>query len=201
MLADALPGLPVPPGNRLLFEVVRHGSVMGTHRLDFASVANRLVVTVNVQMALSFGPIPLFHYAHHAVEQWEGDQCIGLKSQTDHNGTQFQVLAQRDAIGWQVAGSQGKLRASPDALPATHWNRKMLQGPMINTETGSIMHPKIADLGEEMIPAWGGSAIRAEHYEMSGDAQMDTWYDDFPSWAGAQFLGGDGSLIRYVRVG
>jgi len=148
LLGDGDP-LPVPPSNRLLFEVVRHGGVMGTHRLDFVRSPQGLVVTVNVQMALSFGPFR---------------------------------------------------RAPPNTLPATHWNRAMLSGPMINTETGSVMRPKIVDLGWDHVPSYPNSQIQAEHFVMSGDAQMDTWYDA-PGWAAARFIGGDGSQIEYQRAG
>ena len=197
LLGDGDP-LPVPPSNRLLFEVVRHGGVMGTHRLDFVRSQQGLVVTVNVQMALSFGPFRLFHYAHHAVERWQSNQCVSLEAQTDHNGAPFRVVAVRDAGGWSVQGSKGNLRAPPNTLPATHWNRAMLSGPMINTETGSVMRPKIADLGQDHVP---NSQNMAEHFVMTGDAQMDTWYDAVPSWAGARFVGGDGSQIEYQRAG
>jgi len=178
LLLAAGDALPVPPSNRLLFQVVRGGSVMH----------------------VSFGPIPLFHYRHHALESWDGDQCVSVVSQTDHNGEQLTVSAKRDATGWSVDGSKGHLRAPPDALPATHWNKKMLRGPMINTETGSVMHPHIADLGQDQVLAYMTAPITAEHYVMSGDAQMDTWYDAAPSWAGARFKGGDGSDIRYERA-
>ena len=200
LLLAAGDALPVPPSNRLLFQVVRGGSVIGTHRLDFVRSAGGLQVSVNVVMHVSFGPIPLFHYRHHALESWDGDQCVSVVSQTDHNGEQLTVSAKRDATGWSVDGSKGHLRAPPDALPATHWNKKMLRGPMINTETGSVMRPHIADLGRDQVTAYMTAPITAEHYVMSGDAQMETWYDAAPSWAGARFKGGDGSDIRYERA-
>lgn len=198
LFAGAAP-LPVPDANKLLFQVVRGGGVIGTHRLDFIRSGSDLTVNVNVVMAISFGPIPLFHYHHHAVENWQGGECVSLEAETDHNGTKFKVVAHRDASGWDVTGSKGKLRAPPETLPATHWNKAMLNGPMINTETGSVMRPAIAELGWQKITAAGGGTITAEHYRLSGDADMDTWYDDTPSWAGAAFTGGDGSTIRYVK--
>lgn len=199
LLADAPARLPVPAGNRLLFKVVRHGSVIGEHRLDFAQSGAQLLVTVNVEMALSFGPLRLFHYYHHALERWDGGQCVSVGSQTDHNGKKFTLTAQRGASGWDVDGSKGRLQAPPDALPATHWNRKMLDGPLINTETGAIMRPKIEDLGPDTIPAFEAPAIHAEHFVMTGDADMDTWYSA-AGWAGVRFTGGDYSVISYERV-
>ncbi len=198
LLADA--PLPVPTSNRLLFQVVRASHVIGTHRLDFARSGPNLQVSVNVVMDVSIGPFPIFHYQHHALESWNGNECVSVESQTDHNGRKLQVLAKRDATGWQVNGSHGNLRAPANSLPATHWNRAMLNGPMINTDTGSIMRPRIADLGQQTIPLFSGGNIAAEHFVMSGDAVMETWYDAAPSWAGAQFRGGDGSVIRYIKA-
>jgi len=200
LLGAAANSLPVPRDDRLLFQLIRNNSVMGSHRLDFNLSASGLAVTVNVLMALYFGPFRIFHYAHHAVETWDGNECVSVVSQTDHDGKRYQLVAKRDGMGWQVMGASGDVRAPSDALPATHWNRQMLRGPMINTENGDILRPKIADLGPEMVPAFDAAPIRAEHFALSGDVQMDTWYDGTNSWAGAAFKGADGSVIRYERA-
>ena len=52
LLGAAANSLPVPRDDRLLFQLIRNNSVMGSHRLDFNLSASGLAVTVNVLMAL-----------------------------------------------------------------------------------------------------------------------------------------------------
>jgi hypothetical protein len=90
--------------------------------------------------------------------------------------------------------------APEDALPATHWNRQMLDGPIINTQYGDLMRPSIAALGEEEIPSANGPEIRANHFALTGDVILDTWYDSTPSWAGISFKAKGGRSILYERL-
>mgnify|MGYP001556481038 CR=1 FL=1 len=103
--------------------------------------------------------------------------------------------------GFKVEGTKARpYIAPPDALPATHWNRKQLDGPWINTQDGRRLHPKITPVGLEIIPAASGAKIPADHFALTGDAVLETYYDGTPNWAGLNFKAGDGSLILYERM-
>ena len=55
-------------------------------------------------------------------------------------------------------------------------------------------------MGGEMIPVASGSKIPAKHFSLTGDAILETYYDDTPNWVGLNFKAGDGSPILYERV-
>ena len=191
----AAAALPVPPNNRLAFSIVRKGDTIGTHVLTFEPDGDRLTVHVAADIAVSLGPIVLFRYRHRATERWEDGRVVALDSATNDDGTQVKARMWREG-GPLIVESTGnpKYTAPADASPATHWNKAMLNGPIINTQTGKLMRPTISRLGAGTIP---GRQQQAWGFALRGDADLDIWYDATPRWVGLRFDGRDGTEIRY----
>lgn len=201
----AVPGgaraaLPVPAGDRLGFDIIRKGTRLGQHVLTFERSGDALVVRVAMELVVKAAFITLFRYRHQATERWQGDQVVALDTATNDDGTKYVVTGRRTAAGLVIeATGKPKFVAPADASPATHWNRRQLDGPWINTQDGKIFRPKVTPGGVEAIATAKGGALKANRYAMSGDVAMDLWYDGRPSWAGLGFKGKDGSMITYVR--
>ena len=198
-LFPAFAALPVPASKQLLFDVLRNGKKVGTHRLRFEPTAEGLRVLVDVTMKIGFGPITLFNYKHNATEFWHGDDWQSVEAVTVQNGKRMLVKASRTPTGVMVDGPKGKFTAPANTTAATHWNRRMLDGPLLNTQTGEVQKPKVARMGEATIPARAGT-IRAERFALTGDVELDTFYDAGPTWAGLKFKGPDGSAFSYQRA-
>ncbi len=193
--------LPVPATDRLAFDVTRNGSKLGTHVLTFEPAGDALTVHIAVDLAYKLGFITLYRYTHRATEHWDGGQVITIQTTTDDNGDKNTVTAHREAAGLYVQGTKAPRYLAPaNALPGTHWNKAQLDGPWINTQDGRLMHPKITPGGIVSIPTAGGGSVRATRYTVSGDVQMDTFYDAHSAWAGLAFKK-DSSDIRYERRG
>jgi len=200
-MANAATAAPVSDGQQLSFRIMRKGSVIGSHVFDFARHGDALTAKIAVDIAVSFGFITLYRYSHNAVELWRDDEFTSIDARSNDNGTRTQVSVRREDAGLVVERSSGPGYVAPaNALPATHWNRRMLSGPLINNQTGELMRPSVTSLGFETITLVSGIAVRAEHLELRGDVDMDTWYDSFPSWVGLRFTGKDGDEIRYERM-
>jgi len=198
-IAPAHAALPVPAGRVLAFDIMRKGKKIGSHVLRFEPAGDDLKVLIDVVLTVGFGPITLFKYKHDAVEHWRGGEWASVEATTVQNGKTMRVAARRTAGGVSVDGPKGKFVAPANTLAATHWNRRMLDGPFLNTQTGEVQRPKIERRGEVMVAARGGP-IRADHYAMTGEVALDTYYDAGPTWAGLRFKGGDGSAITYERA-
>jgi hypothetical protein len=199
--APALAALAVPSSKKLAFRILRKGSGIGTHALTFAQSGDALTVTVDVAMAVYFGPIRLFHYNHHAVEQWAGDMFTSLDSKTDYDGEPAFCTVRRDSDKLTVEGSNApKYTAPGTTLAATHWNKAELQGPMINPENGMMLRPKIADLGMGQVALASGAEIPAHRYSWHGTHSLDLWYDAQNDWAGLKAVVKDGSELIYERL-
>ncbi len=194
-------GLPAPPSGHLAFRLMRHGSSIGTHVMVFRRDADLLTVDIAVEVLVKFGPIPFVRYTHRNLETWRGDQIVGLASQTDRNGRRLYMQAHWTGSGLAVEGSGTKpYIAPPNALGTTHWNSSMLHGPMIGTQDGMLIRPTVAPLPEERIRLASGNEVPAKSYKLSGDLDLETWYDTADTWAGMRFTVDDGSVITYQRL-
>ena len=193
--------LPVPAANRLEFHILRKGSVIGTHTLRFARTGQDLTVEVAADIMIGFGPIAFFRYRHRATERWQDGRVVSVDAETNDNGTIERMTARRDGASLLVEGSKAPRYIAPlNASPATHWNRRMLDGPLINTQDGQLMRPSVTVIGSGEVPTAEGGKLRADHITLRGDADLDTWYDATPTWVGLRFTAKDGSTVEYRRA-
>ena len=103
--------------------------------------------------------------------------------------------------GLAVEGSGTRPYIAPaNALATTHWNSHMLRGPMIGVQDGMLVHPIVSPQPEERVRLATGNDIRARHYTLTGDLDLELWYDPSDTWAGLRFTVDDGSVISYERL-
>ncbi len=191
----------VPAGGVLRFRIRRRGSLIGTHRLDFAPDAGGgLVVRIAIDIRVGFGPIPLYRYRHRATETWAGGRLAALATETSDNGTPLAMSATRDAGALHVQGSKTAAYLAPEgAIGTTYWSIRTLDAPLINSEDGRLLKTSIAPLGQSLVPAASGADVRASGYTISGDLRLTLWYDTERHWVSLRFLAHDGSIITYER--
>ena len=189
-----------PPGNRLAFAVLREGKDIGTHVLTFIRTGDVWTIQVAIDLLIKLGPVPLFRYQHRATEIWNGASFASIEAQTNDDGARTTLRAQRGPDAVLVDSSQqGKYEAPANALPSTHWNRRMLDGPFINTQTGQLMKSAVSSRGAGVVETASGRNVSVRRYEIAGPPVLETWYDERLTWAGLQFKARDGSQIIYKR--
>jgi hypothetical protein len=190
-----------PGAPQIRFNVVREGSVIGTHALTFYPAEDGMDVQVDVEIVVRFGPIAFFRYTLNGIEQWRGGQVQHVAMQANDDGTPHFCAVERDADGLWVTGSRApRYLAPPKALPATHWNEAELSGPWINPQDGKLLHPQVADRGRDMVELGTGSTVSAERFDLSGEVQLQIWYSRAIGWTALNFTAQDGSLVRYERA-
>lgn len=203
-MGSEIPGLsslPIPQTRAIAFQLMRHGTAIGTHTLDFRVTGDTLDVDIAVNVVLYLGPIPLVRYTHRAVETWQGGRLAALTGHTNRNGTVMHMSAHRVAAGLWVEGSGTSPYVAPDdALPTTYWNARMLRGPMIGTQDGGLVHPKVTLKGIQPVRLVSGSEQTATCYSLTGDLDLDLWYDAENRWMSMRFSVADGSTISYERL-
>ena len=180
---------------------MRHGSVIGTHEVVFRRDGEALDVDIAVDVLVKFGPIPLVRYTHRNRETWQRDRLVGLSADTYRNGTRLRMSARWTEAGLAVEGSGTRPYIAPDnALPTTYWNPRMLLGPMIGTQDGGLVKPVVTPEPVAPIRVAPGDAIHARQYKLTGDLDLELWYDPSDTWAGMRFTVDDGSVITYERL-
>jgi hypothetical protein len=203
-MGSAPPGLtslPIPSSRALGFQVLRHGTAIGNHTLEFRVNGDDLEVEVLVDAVLYLGPIRLMRYTHRLVETWRGGRLTRLLGRTDRNGAEEHMSALRTAAGLRVEGSGTEPYIAPeDALPTTYWNARMLRGPMIGTQDGGLVRPMVTAKGTEPVRLASGQQCPARCYGLTGDLDLDLWYGDADDWMGMRFAAVDGSMITYARL-
>jgi hypothetical protein len=196
-----LSSLPIPPSRNMAFRLIRHGSAIGTHTLGFSVDGDTLTVQIAVDVVYMFGPIPLVRYTHRNIEVWRGGILTSLDGQTDKNGNRLHMSARRTPAGLQVEGTNAAPYIAPeDALPTTYWNARMLEAPMIGTQDGMLVHPRVTEKPIEPVRLASGAEAEARCYSLTGDLDLDLWYAPDRSWMSMRFGIADGSVITYERL-
>jgi hypothetical protein len=201
-VASAAPNLPAcDDGDRLAFRVIRNDRVIGSHTLDFIAQDDGFDVRITVDITVTFGPVTLYRYRLRGLEQWRAGTLVHAEAATDDNGTAASMRCDRDGETLWTSGSKlPRYQPPAGALPATHWNMAQLKGPWINIQDGVLFHPTVSARGAKPMRLGDGSVIEAEHYVVSGDVQMELWYDKAQRWAALTTVARDGSVIRYERI-
>ncbi|MGH6959851.1 MAG: DUF6134 family protein, partial [Dongiaceae bacterium] len=187
-----------PPIGRLDYTVMREGSKVGTHTVEFARDGNRLTVTTNINIAVKMLGITIFRFEHHAEELWESGQLTRVTSRTDDDGEKRVVDLRRE--GDRLRGSyNGFAKDLPATLiPSSMWHPdSMKQTALLDPIKGRERQVQIADKGEETVTVKGRD-VTAHHYAVTGQIKRELWYGPDGQIAQARFPAGDGSLIALV---
>jgi Family of unknown function (DUF6134) len=196
---SAAPG--IPADNRLAFRVSRNAKPVGTHVLTFTRRPDGFDIRTAVDIAVRFGPIPLYRYTLRGLEQWRDNQLVKLEATTDDDGTADFARVTRDADGLLVEGSAGPRYMAPaNALPGTHWNLAELNGPWINPQNGKLLRPTVERLGRDVVQLGNGRKVEASQFMVAGDVRMALWYDANGDWTALRAPGKDGSTISYELI-
>lgn len=191
----------VPAGGSLAFRVSRNGCDIGTHTLDFTRKGNAVYVRIEASFRVHFGPITFYRYHHQGVEQWRDGRFVALDTQTDDNGSKFEVHAERGPAGVLIraTGLPDQL-APPGALPLTHWAAADTGARLFNPQDGRLLAETLQGRGPCTVTLADGAKIPATRFALAGAAPIDDYYDGGKLWAALDAVGRDGSRITYRRL-
>lgn len=188
------------PRGALHFEVWRSGRRIGAHSVSFHGDDGQVTATIEADMLVKLGPIPLFRYRHDATESWRGGRFMALQTRSVTNGKVEQVSATRvgDAVTIAVGGARPVL-APANACPLTHWNPNALTGPLFNPQTGALLRESVSRAADTLQMA-DGRTVSATRYQLHGEAEIADWYAPSDGWIALRGKAMDGSSIEYRRV-
>ena len=169
------------------FQVFRNGARIGEHRMSFSGDAAARTVTTEVAMTVKLGPVPIFKYAHKAVERWAGGKWVSLETTTNSNGKRQSVSARAMDGFVQIEGPAGLVRGPADAVPLSHWNQASFGRPLFNPQEGKMLKVRC-------------TPVKPGHWAIRGEAEIDDFYDPGGAWLALKGKLDDGSLMEYRRV-
>ena len=184
--------------DRITFDVVRKGKVVGRHTNEFSDTGQGLAVRSNMQLTVTVLFIPVFDFTYDSRAVWCDQGLVQLSSRVDRNGDATTVDARFDGNQTIITGGGGNVMHSGQLIPTNHWNPSVLQrDAVLNTITGQVNRVDIVPCAAQTAASLDLSLpAEAECYQYTGDLAATVWYLD-RRWIGLAFKGDDGSDIVY----
>ncbi len=188
----------VPEGGILSFDIVRNGSAIGTHTYRFDQYGERTEVRIKTEVDFRLLLIPVYRFEHESHEVWENGRLSSLESNTNENGTLVKLQVFRDEGLLMVMGEDGELHVDREIIPASLWNRMMLERKeTLMTISGNLKQFEVTYVGQENVE-FPGATSPAQHFRLSGEFERELWYDANDILVRVQFEASDGSTVAYV---
>ncbi len=186
-----------PTTDKLAFEVLRKGKPIGTHTIAFKPNGDALQVDIDIRLDVKFLMFNAYSYRHRNQELWRDGRLVQIETKTDDDGESFFVEGRANGKGFEVNGSGGDAVAPADIIPTSYWDPAIVkQDKLLNTQTGELMEVSV-EPGDETEIVVGDKTVDARHYVMSGDLDLELWYDPAGTLKRIRFEASDGSTIDY----
>lgn len=176
------------PAPALSFRVERGGTPIGTHTIEFTQQGDALHVAIDINLAVRFGPITVFRYAHSNRETWRDGKLVAIETETDDDGRRFSVSGRATEKGFEVTSSEsGTFVAPAGIIPTSYWNPATIeQTRLLDTQRGRIIEVQVSETATRET-AIDGAAVPVREYEMTGDLKLKLWYSPQMEWLNVIF--------------
>ena len=185
-------------GDQIIFDVVREGKRVGIHVVDFQGGPNNLIVTSKFSLKIDILFINAYSFEYSSQANWKDGVLHDLSVLVNDDGEKFSLKAQKRSNYLTVSNGQEGFQVPLPIYPTNHWNAGVLdQNKVLNTLTGELNNVEIVEKGYEMVET-GQGKVKAMRYAYTGDLETEIWYDEKKRWVGMEFVGSDGSHIKYL---
>lgn len=183
-------------GDRIEFDVVRNGTVIGSHIVDFKRDDTGLQVNVDFRIEIRALFLTLYRMTYQSVARWQDAGLVSLYAETNRDGDTTSVRLQESGGRLVGNGPSGSLVASLGTYPTNHWNAGVRESDtLINTISGRVNAVRLLPVGETEVETERGLK-QATHYRYVGAIENEVWYDDEGRWLAMRFPADDGSSIE-----
>ena len=197
-LTGAASAAGVPKDGVLAFDIVRNGEAIGTHTYHFDRSGDRTEVRIKTDINFRLFFIPVYRFEHESTEVWQDGKLASLESSTNENGTPVKLQVHRDEDSLMVYGEDGNLHVDREIIPASLWNRLVLnRSQTLTTISGNVKKFEVEYVGETELEV-RGKKITTQHFRLAGEFERELWYDKDDVLVGVRFEASDGSTVAYV---
>jgi hypothetical protein len=188
-----------PADGEIEFLALRHGRVVGGHRIRFARPGGRFVVRTDIEIAPDAPGAPVPRLVHHAEEVWVDGWLHAVTSDTDDDGRLYRVRAERrDGIFGGIANGV-RFTVSGYIVPSSLWHRDTVASEtLFDTVDGRVKLVRARLLGAQAVPG-EGRTVTAKHYRLDGEIARELWYGPDCELVRVAFAARDGSRITLER--
>ena len=185
--------------NKIGFDVVRNGEVVGQHVTTFLQDGSDLTVESKMNLKITLLGITVYSFDYMSLEKWSDGVLSSLDVDVEDGADQFKISSLLNSEGLTIISPSGTITARGPIISTNHWNADIvMQSRVLNTLTGKINHVKLISKGEERISIKDGY-IMATRYDYSGElTDTSVWYDSHGRWSKLEFKARDGSTVEYI---
>jgi hypothetical protein len=195
--ATALEG--IPANGVLDFAVMRQGSEIGYHRINFRRDDNRLIVDISVDTRVRILGVTVYRFVHQSQEIWEGERLVALKSETDDDGTQHVLALALNDLELHGVHNGTPVVVRGDQIPISLWNpTELTRHQLLNSIHGGLMPTTVTPLGRIDVNR-RGTTVAAQEYLIDARPDFKRWvsFDPAGTLVHVRLYGRDGSEVTY----
>lgn len=179
------------------YDILRDGTPVGSHHIDFTRDGDTLVVESKSEIKIQVLFVTAYNFSYSARSRWRDGKLLTLEAMTDDDGKRSAVRVVPAEKGLIAQGPTSETPTMPTQPLSEHWWQRFIAGhEQLNTITGVVNRIDVEPLGTAYVPMAAG-VEPAARFRIDGDIQLETWYDDAGRWLGMRFMAQDGSSIEY----
>jgi hypothetical protein len=185
--------------NKISFDVIRNGDVVGHHVTTFLHEGSDLTVESKMNLKITLLGIPVYSFDYKSLEKWSDGVLTQIDVDVKDGADQFKISSLLNEQSLTIISSSETFTISGEIISTNHWNADIVrESRVLNTLTGKINQVKLVNMGEESIQI-KDSEILATRYDYSGELEdTSVWYDSNGRWSKLEFKARDGSIVEYI---
>ena len=151
---------------------------------------------IDIKIAVKFLGFTAYRYELQNREVWQDGRILTIDSTVNDDGEAAFCRVRRQGDGLMIEGSGYSGPAPADAATTSYWSSDFLKRSVwISTQSGQPLSVTTADQGTEVIET-GAGPLACRRWRISGDMDLELWYDLAGDWAANAFDAG-GEIGRY----
>jgi len=159
------------------YTVMRDGASIGTHHVTVTPQGLDTKVEEKTDVAVTFGPITLFHMEHRRDEIWHDGELESLTAHTNKNGDVYDIEITRETDGYKRIINGRTDRFDPSVKPLTLWHEDLFKyTSFFSPMDDRTFEVSVDYVGTEKLDLIGRS-VDAFIYRVSGDTNREIWFD------------------------
>ncbi|MDG2474712.1 MAG: DUF6134 family protein [Paracoccaceae bacterium] len=186
-----------------VFNIVWRDINVGYSSVNLIRNGSNLIVKVDVKIDVSLLGIKFFSYSLKCQEIWENKELLSIKSEVLVGKKREYANVKRTIEGFEINGSafSGTIKGNP--ATTSYFTPDFLKRNIwISTQNGKPLNVKCAKIGDEELNTPKGT-ITATKWAVSGDLNINLFYDNNGEWVGSKFRAGgsDTTFILHNKIG
>lgn len=161
--------------------VVRWGDdPIGTDEVEFRHDGSRLLIRTRMEVKASLLLVTVLRMKHESEEVWVDGRFRSFRGHTVDNGDVFDVAIEPAPDGFKVTRNGESRVVPPNFLPGSPWCTEVLsplgERTMVDLLKGKVGTVNVVRRPDQQLTI-GGQDVTAQHYDMVGSLQRESWFD------------------------